>query len=63
MDCHHEWESTSEKSLCDWCGGGAYVLKPKTPLENFVDKLKDPEYRDKFFKASKDDWWEEKETK
>ena len=60
MDCHHEWESTSDNSLCGWCGGGAYVLDPKTPLEKFCDDLKDPEYREKIIKSSKklSQFWE-----
>jgi len=33
MECHHEWESTTEESLCDWCGAAGYVLEEKTELE------------------------------
>jgi len=46
MECHHEWESTSQKSLCDWCGAGGYVLKSKTDLEKMLEMWKkDPETR------------------
>jgi len=53
IDCHHEWESTSENSLCDWCGGGAYVLESKTSLEKFCEKLKNPKYRKKLLEVFK----------
>jgi len=36
MDCHHEWESTSDQSLCDWCGAAGYVLDPLTSLEKMI---------------------------
>ena len=36
MEGHHEWESTSEKSLCDWCGAAGYVLEQVTPLEKML---------------------------
>ena len=41
MKCDHEWESTSERSLCDWCGEAGYVLAKKTPLEKAVKAMKD----------------------
>ena len=40
MECHHEWESTSDKSLCDWCGSAGYVLERKIPLEKIIAKLR-----------------------
>ena len=39
MECHHEWESTDEKSLCGWCGAAGYVLKDKTGLERLCENL------------------------
>lgn len=45
MECHHEWESTSDRSLCDWCGAGGYVLEKETHFEKFCGDLANPEFR------------------
>jgi len=44
MSCVHEWESTSEKSLCGWCGAAGYILEKKSSFEKFVEKLKDKKF-------------------
>jgi len=49
MECHHEWESTSAKSLCDWCGSGGYALKETTSLEDMVEDLKNEETKRRLF--------------
>ena len=43
--CCHEWEASSDKSLCDWCGEAGYVLQEKTDLERFSGELANPEFR------------------
>lgn len=49
--CHHEWEGNKD-SICDWCGGGSFILEEETPLERFCrvffesqEDLK-PEYKE-----------------
>ena len=37
MKCDNEWEATSDKSLCTWCGEGGYVIDPSTPLERMLN--------------------------
>lgn len=38
-NCHHEWESTSRTSKCDWCGAAGEVIEEKTPLERMAEAL------------------------
>jgi len=38
VNCHHEWEG-EKSSKCNWCGGGSYILEPKTALEKFCDTV------------------------
>ena len=46
--CHHEWDSVSPESKCDWCGSDGKVLEEKTGFEKFVETvLKNPK---SFFK-------------
>lgn len=43
-ECHHEWECTTKKPKCNWCGGDFYILEKQTSFEKFVkDLLKNPE--------------------
>lgn len=46
MECHHEWESTTGKSLCDWCGAGGYTLKKTTEFEEMIVAIKDEKTRE-----------------
>lgn len=39
--CHHEWESLSKDSHCDWCGAESYKLKEKTELEKLSENSMD----------------------
>jgi len=39
-NCHHEWETVSLRSKCDWCGGKiGKVLEQKTPLERMMEDI------------------------
>jgi len=58
-DCHHEWDSTSDKSLCDWCGESGYILDPQSLLDKFCEKLKSAEYRRSLVKANGLPWYHE----
>lgn len=33
--CHHEWEGSRPE--CDWCGGGSYILKSRSELEEMCE--------------------------
>lgn len=39
VNCHHEWESVSRYSKCDWCGADGDVIEEKTPLERMAESL------------------------
>jgi len=57
-ECHHEWECTSKDELCDWCGGGFYILEPTPTRTSIIDvylklkKLKNT-YADKIIEKIK----------
>ncbi|MHC4298772.1 MAG: hypothetical protein ACYS7Y_15940 [Planctomycetota bacterium] len=34
--CHHEWDGSRDKSMCDWCEAPGRVLEENTPLELMI---------------------------
>ena len=50
MECHHEWESTSNKSLCDWCGAGGYILEKQTSLDKSIIALRKKKEHEKILR-------------
>ena len=41
-NCHHEFEdypSKGEFPICDWCGGGTYLLSEETGLSSMMNGL------------------------
>ena len=38
-NCHHEWETIEEEEICDWCGGGSYILESETPLSKMIKNI------------------------
>lgn len=33
QNCHHEWEGSNLRAMCDWCGGDGEKLAENTELE------------------------------
>jgi hypothetical protein len=39
--CHHEWEGTEDRNVCDWCHDDGYIIEKVTQFERFVNWLFD----------------------
>jgi hypothetical protein len=43
--CHHEYETHADVAeRCDWCRGYGYILEKQTPLEKWIDWVRDNKF-------------------